>query len=328
MFKFLKPRQLEARATQPASLKPPQINAQALLSRIEWISAKRLDGLMQGNYQTLFRGAGLMLADLREYLPHDDVRHIDWNVTARMQTPYVREHEQDRDLTAWFLADLSASVGFGSQGISKRVLMADCVALLGHVLQRRGNRVGAVIDRSSAQKNLEVLPGRSGRRHLLHVLNRLLNGSLYPQTEATGLKKLLMGAQNVMGQRATVFVLSDFLTEPDWNKALLALASRHDVVAVRLVDPFDRELPAMGMMTIRDAETGQQVFVDTNDAGFRRRFAEQTQAHEAQLIDAFTKAGVDCLELNTENPVHEDLINFIVQRQRFLRQTSKGRNHV
>jgi uncharacterized protein (DUF58 family) len=328
MFKFLKPRQIEPPALAPASHTAPPINAQALLSRIEWVSAKRLDGLMQGNYQTLFRGAGLMLADLREYMPHDDVRHIDWNVTARMQTPYVREHEQDRDLTAWFLADLSASVGFGSQSVSKRVLMADCVALLGHVLQRRGNRVGAVIDRANAHKNLEVLPGRSGKRHLLHILHRLLNGPLYPQTEATGLKRLLMGAQNMIGQRATVFVLSDFLTEPDWNKALLGLASRHDVVAVRLVDPFDRELPAMGMITIRDAETGQQVFVDTNDTGFRRRFAEQTQAHEAQLMAAFTKAGVDCLELSTENVVHEDLIHFIVQRQRFLRQAGKGRHHV
>ncbi|MDP4590846.1 MAG: DUF58 domain-containing protein [Burkholderiaceae bacterium] len=331
MFKFLKPQQAdvhtEAQHSAAAAQTVAPNDAQAVLSRIEWVGAKRLDGLMQGNYQTLFRGAGLMLADLREYRPHDDVRHIDWNVTARMQTPYVREHEQDRDLTAWFLTDLSASIDFGSQGVSKRALMTDCVALLGHILQRRGNRIGAVIEHADVLKNLEVLPSRSGRRHLLHILSRLLSGAPPVQNATSGLKRLLTGAQQVIKQRATIFVLSDFLTEPDWVETLLALASRHDVVAVRLVDPFDRELPAMGMMTIRDTETDQQVFVDTNDTGFRKRFAEATQDHEEQLMRAFAQAGVDCLELNTDHAVHEDLINYIIQRQRFLRQRSKGRSH-
>ena len=150
MFKFLKSKQSNDRGVQTPT--PTPINAQALLARMAWTSAKRLDGLMQGDYRTLFKGAGMMLADLREYLPHDDVRHMDWNVTARMQTPYVREHEQDRDLTAWFLVDLSASIGFGSGSVSKRTIMAEAVALLGHLLQRRGNRIGAVIDRADPKK--------------------------------------------------------------------------------------------------------------------------------------------------------------------------------
>lgn len=328
MFRFLKPRASKDSVAKASSFDRSPINAQALLSRIEWSSARRLDGLMQGDYRTLFRGSGLMLADLREYLPQDDVRHMDWNVTARMQTPYVREHEQDRDLTAWFLIDLSASVGFGSQSVTKRMVMAEYVALMGHLLQRRGNRVGAIFERADPQKNLETIPSRASRRHLLHLLHRLLNGALNQSIEPVGLTRLFNGAQRIIKQRATVFVLSDFLTEPGWEKSLMALASRHDVVAVRLVDPIERKLPDMGMMTLRDAETNQQVFVDTSDPGFRRRFIEQAQMHEDQLLSALARAGVDCLELSTQAPVHEDLIRFIGQRQRLMRQSRAEHVHV
>jgi uncharacterized protein (DUF58 family) len=326
MFKFLKSKQSNDTGLQTPTQTP--INAQALLARMAWTSAKRLDGLMQGDYRTLFKGAGMMLADLREYLPHDDVRHMDWNVTARMQTPYVREHEQDRDLTAWFLVDLSASIGFGSGSVSKRTIMAEAVALLGHLLQRRGNRVGAVIDRADPKKNLDIIPARSGKRHLLHLLHRLLNQPLHQSPTPTSLKRLLTGAQRIVGRRSTVFIISDFLTAPDWDKALIALASRHDVVAIRLVDPMDQQLPNMGMLTLRDAETNQQVFVDSGDPGFRRRFAQQTQDHEKALLRSLTRAGVDCLELSTDSTAHEDLMQFIGQRQRFLRQASMGPAHV
>ncbi len=326
MFKFLKSKQSSDSGGKTPTQTP--INAQALLARMAWTSAKRLDGLMQGDYRTLFKGAGMMLADLREYLPHDDVRHMDWNVTARMQTPYVREHEQDRDLTAWFLVDLSASIGFGSRSVSKRTIMAEAVALLGHLLQRRGNRVGAVIDRADPKKNLDIIPTRSGKRHLLHLLHRLLNQPLNQSSSSPSLKRLLTGAQRIVGRRATVFVVSDFLTEPDWDKALIALASRHDVVAIRLVDPLDQQLPDMGMLTLRDAETNQQVFIDSSDPGFRRRFTQQTQDHENALLRTLARAGVDCLELSTDSAAHEDLLQFIGQRQRFLRQTSVGPAHV
>jgi len=200
-------------------------------------------------------------------------------------------------------------------------MLAQYVALVGHLLQRRGNRIGAVLDRAHPEKNLEVIPSRAGKRHLLHLLHRVLNGPLNPSAKGLGLNRLLTGAQRLIKQRSTVFILSDFLTEPDWDKALIALASRHDVVAIRLIDPIERELPNMGMVTLRDAETNQQVFVDTSDPGFRRRFAEHAQQHEDQLLGALSRAGVDCLELSTQSTVHEDLIRFIEQRQRFLRQS-------
>lgn len=324
MFSFLK-RQAPKPTGPSASVMP--INAQVLLSRVQWSSARRLDGLLQGNYRTLFRGSGLMLADLREYRPHDDVRHIDWNVTARMQTPYVREHEEDREITAWFLMDLSPSIGFGSAGVSKRTVVAECVAALGELLQGRGNRVGAVIDRARDDKRLEVIPARAGKRHLLHILDRTLNGALTAQPGITNLHQLLVGSQRVIKQRCTVFVMSDFYAKPGWAKVLSGLATRHDVVAIRLVDPLEQRLPDMGMVTLRDMETGEQVFVDTGDSGFRRRFEAFSEQHEQQLLDALSRSGVDCLELRTDAPAHDALLNFIRQRQALLRQPSGRQAH-
>lgn len=338
MFRFLKRQRPDSAIAAPAATHPG-INARALLSRMAWTSAKRLDGLLQGDYRTLFRGAGLMLADLREYGPQDDVRHIDWNVTARMQMPYVRQHEQDRELAAWFLVDLSASVEFGSGRTTKRMIAAEAVATLGHLLLQHGNRIGAILDRAEPQ--VEILPTRSGQRHLLHVLQRLLGdsrpavrstmlGSKKAQATShgvTSLQAMLSKADRVIRQRSTVFILSDFYTEPGWDKALLSLARRHDVVAIRLVDPVERALPDMGMLTIRDPETGDQIFVDTSDKAFRQRFERTARAYEDQLLQALSQAGVDCLELDTHAPVHEGLTRFILQRQQMLRQSVSGGRH-
>ena len=145
--------------------------AATLLKRLEWTVLRRLDGLLQGDHRTLMRGAGLDLADLREYQHHDDVRHIDWNVTARLQTPYVREYHEDREVTAWFLLDLSPSVDFGSE-VKKRSLSTEFIALLARLLTRQGNRVGALFygDRVDT-----VIPARGGRRHVLQLLHRLMS---------------------------------------------------------------------------------------------------------------------------------------------------------
>src|SRR6187401_3280078 len=151
------------------SPRPPG-NPEAVLRRLEWTVLRRLDGLLQGDYRTLFRGVGLDLADLREYQYGDDVRHIDWNVTARLQTPYVREYHEDREVTAWFLLDLSPSVDFGSGEVRKRSVAADFVAVLARLLTRHGNRVGAML---YGDKVDTVIPARSGRRHVLHLMSAM-----------------------------------------------------------------------------------------------------------------------------------------------------------
>lgn len=325
MFKWLKPSKAQPERVDQAPVSGPGTNARALLARVTWTSARRLDGLLQGDYRTLFRGSGMMLADLREYEPQDDVRHIDWNVTARMQTPYVRQHEEDRELAAWFVVDLSPSVGFGSGGISKRQVAAEAIATLGHLLQQHGNRVGAIVDRG--RPNVDILPARAGRIHLLHVLEHVLTAPIQSTKQMTSLSQLFTRAARLIKQRSTVFILSDFYANQGWDKSLMMLASRHDVVAIRLVDPMEQRLPDMGMLTMRDAETGEQVFIDTSDNRFRQRFEQQAAEHEARLIEMFTRSGVDCLELGTNDAVHEGLIRFVRQRQQLMRLAAGGVRH-
>ena len=281
-------------------------NPDALLRRLEWTIIRRLDGLLQGDYRTLFRGFGLDLADIREYQYHDDVRHIDWNVTARMGTPYVREYNEDREVTAWFLLDLSPSVDFGSTDVRKRAVLADFVTVLARLLTKHGNRVGALFYGDGVE---EMIPARSGRRHVLHILNTLLTRPQLKRAATTNLQDFLQTAFSVMPRRSLVFVISDFISTPGWGKPLAQLAKRHEILAVRLYDPLEMEMPDLGMLVIEDAETGEQLFVDTHDRGFRKRFAEAAQRRERELRHALRDAGVDALELCT----HDDLVDAIMR---------------
>jgi uncharacterized protein (DUF58 family) len=299
------------------SARPPE----RLLRRLEWTVIRRLDGLLQGDYRTLFRGAGLDLADLREYQYHDDVRYIDWNVTARLQTPFVREYHEDREVSAWFLLDLTASMDFGSRHVAKRAVSTEFVTVLARLLTRHGNRVGAVLYDGRVDA---VIPARSGRRHVLHVLHRL---SARPPARpaATDLTDLLRVAGRLVRRRSLLFVVSDFISAPGWTAPLGHLAQRHDVVAVRLSDALEAALPDLGLLVMQDAETGEQLFVDTHDRGFRRRFAAAADRREAALRAAFRQAGVDVLELSTDDDLVEAILRFADLRRRRSRLAAGGR---
>jgi uncharacterized protein (DUF58 family) len=296
-------------ASNPSPTRAPE----AVLRRLEWTVIRRLDGVLHGDYRTLFRGYGLDLADLREYVYHDDVRHIDWNVTARLQTPYVREYNEEREVAAWFLLDLSPSVAFGSQTLEKRTVAAEFVAVLARILTAHGNRVGALLygDRVDT-----VIPARGGRRQVLHLLHRMEARLPMKQAAATNLADLMQMAWRVAPRRSLVFVVSDFISTPGWGEALAHLARRHDVVAVRLYDPVEMELPDLGMLVVQDAETGEQLFVDTHDRGFRRRFAVAAKEREAELRRAFQTAGVDALELATGDDLLDAILRFADLRKR------------
>jgi uncharacterized protein (DUF58 family) len=287
--------------------------AEAVLRRLEWTVIRRLDGLLQGDYRTLFRAFGLDLADLREYQFHDDVRHIDWNVTARLDVPHVREHHSDREVTAWFLLDLSGSLDFGSQAVRKRALAAELVAVLGRLLTRHGNRVGAVL---YSRQIDAVIPPRGGRRQVLHLLDRILRPAPAERGSGTDLAVLLEKAQNVIKRRSVAFLVSDFISAPGWEKGLSLLGRRNELVAVRLYDPLEMALPDLGVIVMQDAETGEQLVVDTHDARFRRRFEETAARRESGLRAALGGAGVDCLELATDDKLTDALIRFTVLRKR------------
>jgi uncharacterized protein (DUF58 family) len=288
-------------------------NPEAVLRRLEWTVIRRLDGLLQGDYRTLFRGFGLDLADLREYQYGDDVRHIDWNVTARLQTPYVREYHEDREVTAWFLLDLSSSLDFGSGEVRKRGVSADFVAVLARILTRHGNKVGALFYGEDVDT---MIPARSGRRHVLQILHAMLARPAPKRNAPTDLGQLLAAGAQMMRRRSLVFVVSDFFSLPGWEARLGQLAQRHEIVAVRLHDPLEASLPDLGMLVVQDAETGEQLFVDTHDRSFRQRFTAAAQKRETALRVAFRDAGIDALELSTDDDLVDAIRRFADMRKR------------
>ena len=287
----------------------------ALLRRLEWTVIRRLDGLLQGDYRTLFRGGGVDLADLREYQLHDDVRHIDWNVTARLQQPYVRQFVEDRDLTAWFLLDLSGSVDFGSADVTKMAVAAGFVATLARVITRHGNRVGALMYGTRVDT---VLPPGASRLHVLNLLQRMRTRRP-PAAPGGGtvLADLLHAAAGIMRRRSMVFVVSDFISAPGWQEALGRLARRHEVVAVRVFDPLEMALPDVGLVTVEDAETGEQLLIDASDPAFRERYAAVAEAQEEALREGLAASGADTLELATDDDLLDAMLRFAdLRRQR------------
>jgi uncharacterized protein (DUF58 family) len=289
-------------------------SADRLLQRLEWTVIRRLDGLLQGDYRTLLRGAGVDLADLREYQLHDDVRHIDWNVTARLQQPYVRQYLEDRDLTAWFLLDLSGSIGFGSGERTKLAVSSGFVGALARVITRHGNRVGAML---YGQKVDAVIQPSATRLSVLTLLQRMLRPPPAQPGAGTALADLLQAADGVLRRRSLVFVVSDFISAPGWEDALARLARRHEVIAVRLYDPAEMALPDVGLVTVEDAETGEQLLIDAADPAFRARYAEIADAEETKLRAALGRAGVDTLELATDDDLLDALLRFAdLRRQR------------
>jgi uncharacterized protein (DUF58 family) len=290
---------------------PPQ-TPETVLRRLDLKVARRLEGLLQGDHRSAFRGQGLDLADLREYQYHDDVRHIDWNVTARLQIPHVREYLEDREITAWFLLDMSPSLEFESVTVSKRTVLVEFTALVCRLLAGKGNRTGAVLFSGKVER---MIPARGGRRQLLVLLDALNRYRHARGPQSTDLKRVLMDAAGVIKRRSLIFIVSDFITAPGWEKPLGQLASRHDVIAVRLMDPLELRLPDLGLLTFQDAESGEQVFVDTHDKSFRARFAAVAAKREDNLRETFQAIGVDTLELSTEDDIADAVLRFADMRK-------------
>jgi uncharacterized protein (DUF58 family) len=246
------------------------------------------------------------------------VRHNDWNVTARLQQPHVRVFTEDREMAAWFLLDLSPSVDFGSGEQRKRDVLQGFVGLLARMISRHGNRVGAMLWGAGQDS---VLPAKGGRLQVLQLLQRIEMQGLPPVKKKGNhggplrLTDLLRSAAHTVRQRSTIFVVSDFIAEPGWEKPLGELAMRHDVVAVRLLDPLELNLPDLGLVNLRDAESGEQMLVDTHDSGFRQRFARIAAQREALLREGLARAGVDTLELSTDDDLADAVLRFVELRR-------------
>jgi uncharacterized protein (DUF58 family) len=290
-----------------------------VLQRLDWTVVRRLDGLLQGDYRSLFRGNGVDFADLRPYEYGDDVRHIDWNVTARMDVPYIREYLEDREITGWFLLDLSPSVDFGTAEEAerhKRSVLVDVVTTLSRVLTRHGNRVGAIFYGRGIER---IIPAHGGRIQVLRLINDLQRHPRQPSAPFTDLGTLLDGGLRWIKGRSLVFVISDFISTPGWERALQRLARRHEVIAIRLYDRREVELPDVGAMLMDDAETGEQLYIDTHDRGFRRRFEEARDKREGERVAAFRRSGVDAMDLSTDEDLLAAIVRMAARRKRSKR---------
>jgi len=295
---------MSAIALTPPPHKTP--TPERILQRLDWQVIRRLDGLLQGDYRTLFYGDGLDFADLREYQLQDDIRHIDWNVTARMNSPYVRQYVEDREITAWFLLDLSPSMGFGPAERPKEMVLIDLVTTLARLLTRSGNRVGAILYNNRIER---TIPPRGSRNQVLRLTRELLREADAPSKTTTDLNVLLNAGLNTFKRRSLVFVISDFISEPGWQRPLSLLNRRHELIGIRLWDPREVELPSAGVIVVEDAETGEQLFVDTSNPEFRRRFLEAAERREGALKENLKRAGADLFAISTE----EDLTGAIVR---------------
>ena len=300
-------------STQAPTQSRGQKHPEQVLHRLEWQVLRRLDGILQGDYRSLFMGGGLDFADLREYQPPDDVRHIDWNVTARMDAPYVRQYMEDREITAWFLLDLSPSMAFGALDRPKESVIVDLVGVLARLLTRNGNRIGAILYDNDVEL---VVPPRGGRPQVLRLINDIQRQQSSAGGSMTDLAKLLESSFNSIKRRSLVLLVSDFICQPGWERAMDRLNRKHELLAVRVWDPRELDLPDVGVVLVEDSETGEQMSVDTSDRGFRRRFKEAAQLRESELAQTFKRTGVDELALSTEDDLVLAILRFASLRSR------------
>jgi uncharacterized protein (DUF58 family) len=291
----------------------PFLTPERILRRVEWQVLRRLDGRLQGDYHTFLRGNGMDFLDLRTYEWGDDVRHIDWNVSARMDDLFVREFMEDREITAWLLLDRTKSMAFGAAERTKEQVLCELAATFGQLLVLGGNRVGAILYDGERQWTLPPGQGRDQVLVLLRELLRPVSGG--PRTD---LGKLLDTASRLVRRRSLIVLISDFMSEPGWGRPLLRLTERHEVVAVRLVDPREYELPDAGLLFVQDAETGEQLLVDSSDPALRRRLLAVAEEQDEAIRRDVARAQVGLHVVSTE----DDLVSA------FVRMAESGRRRI
>ncbi len=289
-----------------------QSDPSEVLRHLDLVVRRRLDGLLHGEYMGLVPGHGSEQGETRLYAPGDDVRRIDWNVTARMSEPYIRETVADRELECWILADDSPSLDFGTAWCEKRDLAVSAAAAVGFLTHRTGNRIGAVL---AGPDDTRIVPARGGKDHLLAVLHHLVTSS-HPPTGRTDLGRALRTLGGITRRRGLVVVVSDFLSPPEtWQQALAQLAVRHETLCIEIVDPREVELPPVGVLSLVDPRTGELLEIQTAQAQVRERYAEAAAAQRKAIADAVRTAGADHLQLRTDRDWLLDIVGFVARRR-------------
>jgi uncharacterized protein (DUF58 family) len=288
------------------------------MRQLEIRTRRMVNDSLAGEYHSVFKGRGMDFDEVREYTPGDEVRTIDWNVTARAGRPFVKKFTEERELTILLLVDISASGNFGSAGMSKRDLAAELASVLAFSAIRNSDKVGLLLYTDRVER---YLPPKKGRRHVLRVVRDILYHT--PEGRGTDTVKALDVANHVLHRRAIVFLISDFQAPGDQTAARAELRRamrqtnrRHDLIAVQVADPREKELPNVGVLALEDAESGEIIELDTGSAAVRKRFLELANDHARRLVNDFRSEGVDTLELKTDAPYMPALQRFFKTRER------------
>jgi uncharacterized protein (DUF58 family) len=295
--------------------------AEPLLRRLELAVRTRLDGLLQGNYAGLVPGTGTEAGESRPYVPGDDVRRMDWPVTARTATAHVRQTIADRELETWVVVDLSPSMDFGTARTEKRELVLAALTAIVHLTVRGGNRVGALVADGSSVYRVPALGGRAHGRYLLRRVAATPRGT---SSDGPSLGELLESLRRPPRRRGLVAVVSDYLepgvttAAPEWERPLRALGERHQLLGVEVLDPRELELPSAGLVTFVDPESGRQLEVQTSSAAVRRDYAAAAQQQRDRIATALRHAGAAHLQLRTDRDWIADVVRFVVAQRRFV----------
>ncbi len=281
--------------------------------RVEIATRGLVNEIFSGEYHSVFKGRGMNFAEVREYQYGDDIRAIDWNVTARTGAPFVKVFDEERELTVMLVVDVSASGEFGSRTRMKGELAVEICAVLAFSAITNNDKVGLIIFSDRIEK---FVPPRKGRRHVLRVLRELLY--FKPQGRGTDVAGALEYLARVVRRRAVVFVVSDFLAT-GYRKALAVAGRRHDTIVIRMSDPREQQLPAVGFVELEDAETGEQVTVNLSDPVFRAAFEQDVAETRTAREREFRKTGVDVIEITTDRPYTDRLMRFFRERARRFR---------
>jgi uncharacterized protein (DUF58 family) len=303
------------------SAPPPQELPEALLRRLEFMVLKRLDGFFFGDYTGVFYGPSLDLAEVREYQPGDEVRRIDWNVTARSGGRlHVRQYREEREITAWVIVDGGSSMQFGTRRVTKYQLGLEFAAVAARIVTRHGDKIGAI---GAYPHGLKLVTAGSGRGQALRILGDLAfkpNPQPNPQSPISNpssdhLSQALERVEKTLRRRGLVFVVSDFMRGTEWVEPLTRLSLRHDVIAVRVSDPVERELPNVGGVRFRDPATGNETWVDTTDPKIRAQHKRVVAERDARIESALRRAQADSFELRTERDVVQPILKFAMKRK-------------
>ncbi|MCC8173394.1 MAG: DUF58 domain-containing protein [Odoribacter sp.] len=283
-----------------------------LLKRVRKIEIKTRglsSNIFAGEYHTAFKGRGMMFSEVREYQYGDDIRNIDWNVTARHNRPYIKVFEEERELTVMLLIDVSGSRNFGSVSKLKKNQITEITAVLAFSAIQNNDKIGVIFFSDKVEK---FIPPKKGRTHILHIIRELID--FYPEDKQTNIAGALEYLTNSIKKRCTCFVLSDFIDEKEFDHALSIANRKHDVVALRVYDRRENELPPVGLVYLTDAETGESMWVDTSDKKLREEYHKYAFIEEKKLMDSFRRAGVDVANIRSDEDYVRALINLFKKR--------------